>query len=71
MSYVRETANVEDCNRNDIPKRLWNLNLPDTPYTSGRVLHDVRVEMTEGKKERKDDTNDEEDDRCCGFLLKV
>ena len=29
-----------------------NLNLPDTPYTSGKVLHDgVRVEN--GKKEKK------------------
>ena len=29
------------------------LNLPDTPYTSRRVLHGVRVEMAKRKKRRE------------------
>ena len=30
------------------------LNLPDTPFTSGRVLHGVRVEMTKRKMKKKE-----------------
>ena len=29
------------------------LNLPDTSYTSGRLLHGVRVEMTKRKMKKK------------------
>ena len=32
---------------------ILNLNLPGTPYTSGRVLHGVRVEMAKTKTKTK------------------
>ena len=41
-----------------------NLNLPDTPHTSGRVLHGVRVEMAKRKKEKKKKKSSKEGGDC-------
>ena len=43
------------------------LNLPDTPYTSGRVLHGVRVEMAKKKNKKKKKRSREGGD--CNFPL--
>ena len=47
------------------------LNLPDTPYTSGRVLHGVRVEMAKRKMKKKKKKKSSREGGDCNFPYKI